>query len=386
MHIQHANPCSGCLPRASLHNTGTALRLVAATQSVRVSAAQSHVNLQPDTSAPTPPPIRLPRLSSKATTSGYATASIRNRAQQNALRPPSATDVADIADDPMTGLTGAIASAAGAGAGIAGGAPPHLHAHADGDEAMPTGTDADASHDHHHDGEEEAQEAKNSMAPKRPNGKPLSESELRLLRELQRRDAEIRQHEQAHLAAAGSHARGGASYDYQTGPDGKRYAIGGKVDIDTSAEDTPEKTIRKMRTVRRAALAPKDPSSQDRRVAAKAAQQEMKAERKRLEEQLEERQRLRETSAPSRDAASDTSTGSPAPSATGSAAPAAASIENSNRPTAAEAFRMTQANQDIPEAVEGAIRNANRIFSSLNAPASYAAPVPGASVRISLVA
>ena len=44
-------------------------------------------------------------------------------------------------------------------------------------------------------------------------------------------DREERQHEQAHLSAAGGHARGGPSYQYETGPDGKRYAVGGEVSI-----------------------------------------------------------------------------------------------------------------------------------------------------------
>lgn len=258
--------------------------------------------------------------------------------------------------------------------------------HADGEEGMPTDTDADASHDHHHDGEEEAQDATDAMRPKRSNGKPLNENELRLLRELKRRDSEIRQHEQAHLAAAGSYARGGASYDYQTGPDGKRYAIGGKVDIDTSPEDSPEKTIRKMRTVRRAALAPKDPSSQDRRIAAQASQQEMKAERKRLEEQLEERQRLRESSNPPSPEPRDAPDNAPNPANRNAESPVAASVADTDRPSASEAFQLTQADQSVPEAVEGAIKNANRIFSSLNAPGTYTAPPLRATAQISIVA
>ena len=31
----------------------------------------------------------------------------------------------------------------------------------------------------------------------------------------------------AHLSAAGAYAHGGASYEYELGPDGKRYAVGG---------------------------------------------------------------------------------------------------------------------------------------------------------------
>ncbi len=52
------------------------------------------------------------------------------------------------------------------------------------------------------------------------------------------------------------------------------YAVGGEVKIDTSPERTPEATVSKMQQVRRAALAPADPSGTDRAVAAEAAQAE----------------------------------------------------------------------------------------------------------------
>lgn len=104
--------------------------------------------------------------------------------------------------------------------------------------------------------------------------KQLSQEEQRTVQELKRRDQEVRAHEQAHRAAAGGHARGGASYQYQPGPDGKRYAVGGEVSIDTAAvADDPQATIRKMQVVRKAALAPAQPSAQDRSVAASASQQ-----------------------------------------------------------------------------------------------------------------
>ncbi len=92
-----------------------------------------------------------------------------------------------------------------------------------------------------------------------------------LLRELQVRDREVRAHEQAHLAAAGPYARGGASFVYQRGPDGRLYAVGGEVAIDISREATPEATIVKMQAVRQAALAPANPSAADRQIAAQAS-------------------------------------------------------------------------------------------------------------------
>jgi hypothetical protein len=105
----------------------------------------------------------------------------------------------------------------------------------------------------------------------------LTKEEQEQVEKLKKRDQEVRTHEQAHLSAAGALARGGASYTYQRGPDSKRYAVGGSVQIDTSPGKTPEETIAKAQQIRRAALAPAEPSSTDRAVAAKAAQMETKA-------------------------------------------------------------------------------------------------------------
>lgn len=99
------------------------------------------------------------------------------------------------------------------------------------------------------------------------------------LLKLQQRDSEVRRHEQAHLAAAGGYARGGASFTYTKGPDGRFYAVGGEVGIDVSKESTPEATILKMQTIKRAALAPATPSSTDRRIAAQASVKEAQARR-----------------------------------------------------------------------------------------------------------
>ena len=55
----------------------------------------------------------------------------------------------------------------------------------------------------------------------------LTREELEIVKQLKVRDQQVRAHEQAHLAAAGSLAQGGPSFSYQTGPDGKRYATGG---------------------------------------------------------------------------------------------------------------------------------------------------------------
>lgn len=106
----------------------------------------------------------------------------------------------------------------------------------------------------------------------------LTEDERREVDELTRRDREVRAHEAAHKAAAGSLARGGASFTYENGPDGRRYAVGGEVSMDASpVGDDPAATARKMERVRAAALAPADPSGQDRQIAATAANQARQA-------------------------------------------------------------------------------------------------------------
>jgi len=109
----------------------------------------------------------------------------------------------------------------------------------------------------------------------------LTPEQLQQVAELKRRDAEVRAHEAAHQAVGGPYA-GSATYEYQRGPDGVNYAVGGEVPIDVSRENEPEKTITKMEQVKAAALAPAEPSGQDRAVAAQAdaikaqAQQELR--------------------------------------------------------------------------------------------------------------
>ncbi len=106
----------------------------------------------------------------------------------------------------------------------------------------------------------------------------LSEDEKAEVEQLRSRDREVRAHEAAHKAAAGSYARGSAQFSYENGPDGQRYAVGGEVSIDTSkVSGDPEATINKAQTIRRAANAPAQPSGQDRSVAAQATQMESEA-------------------------------------------------------------------------------------------------------------
>ncbi|HEU4845238.1 MAG TPA: putative metalloprotease CJM1_0395 family protein [Burkholderiaceae bacterium] len=114
-------------------------------------------------------------------------------------------------------------------------------------------------------------------APAPSSTTTLTPQALALIDKLKARDTEVRQHEQAHLAAAGGLAVSGAAYTYQRGPNGVDYAVGGEVHIDTSPGRTPEETITRARTIEAAALAPADPSGPDRAVAAQAQQLEQQA-------------------------------------------------------------------------------------------------------------
>lgn len=118
---------------------------------------------------------------------------------------------------------------------------------------------------------------KSEAGSKPKNPYELSDGERKLIDELKKRDREVKSHEAAHIAAGGGLVKGGAKFNYETGPDGQRYAIGGEVQIDIAPDKDPQRTIQKMQQVRSAALAPADPSGQDRAVAAKAAQIEAQA-------------------------------------------------------------------------------------------------------------
>jgi hypothetical protein len=131
------------------------------------------------------------------------------------------------------------------------------------------------------------------------NVEKLTEQEQKDVQSLKQRDAEVKAHEMAHVVAGGGVVKGGAHYQYESGPDGKRYAVGGHVNIDVSPENDPEGTIRKMQQVKKAALAPAKPSATDRAVAAKAARLETEARSEMREEQAENAETVTNHTAPS---------------------------------------------------------------------------------------
>lgn len=140
-------------------------------------------------------------------------------------------------------------------------------------------------HAHDHDDDDDH----DSQGKKSVKNKDMSREEQQKLRELQQTDRKVRAHEQAHVSASGRIAVSAPSYDYETGPDGKRYAVGGSVNYNVPSTECPREELLLARQLRRMALAPMDPSPKDRAVAAKASAKEARASREVREEKAEER-------------------------------------------------------------------------------------------------
>ena len=117
--------------------------------------------------------------------------------------------------------------------------------------------------------------------------KELTVEQQRQVAELQQIDKSVREHEQAHIAAGRGVVTSGANYTYTYGPDGKQYATGGEVGIDTSPEQKPEANIDKGQRIQAAALAPRDPSPQDYRVASVGGQLEARGHTDLAQQQAE---------------------------------------------------------------------------------------------------
>lgn len=133
---------------------------------------------------------------------------------------------------------------------------------------------------------QEAQKAYETLKTKTPPAQKkeeLSQEEKKEVEKLKKRDTEVKNHEMSHKMAAGSYG-GGIVYEYENGPDGNKYAVGGHVDIDLSKEKSPDATITKAQIVKRAALSPADPSAEDKQVAAEAQKMEDEARKEKLKE------------------------------------------------------------------------------------------------------
>ena len=115
------------------------------------------------------------------------------------------------------------------------------------------------------------------------DGKPMSEGDEALLKKLRARDAKVRGHEAAHVIAAGGQAQGLPTYAYQTGPDGRRYAIGGSVNISILQTGDEEANVRRANKAYRAAMATGEPSTRDMQTAQRATAISAKEKQKALD-------------------------------------------------------------------------------------------------------
>lgn len=118
--------------------------------------------------------------------------------------------------------------------------------------------------------------------------KELSPEQEQEIAELKARDAEVRAHEQAHIAASGGTTTSAPSFDYQKGPDGEKYAIGGEVSISFVQGNDPAVNLANAEAMKASALAPVDPSGQDLAVA-RSADKMIEEAKKELAEQKEEK-------------------------------------------------------------------------------------------------
>ncbi len=111
----------------------------------------------------------------------------------------------------------------------------------------------------------------------------ITKNDEKSIRMLKSRDKEVKNHELAHRTAGGCFASS-STFKYELGPDMRRYAIDGFTPIDLSEDVSPEKTVRKMLIVKKAALAPSKPSNNDRQIAFEADYIRAKANKEIIEE------------------------------------------------------------------------------------------------------
>ncbi|MBX3682038.1 MAG: hypothetical protein KF731_05110 [Thauera sp.] len=101
-------------------------------------------------------------------------------------------------------------------------------------------------------------------------GRHALKAEQRQVAELAERDREVRAHEMCMSPRRRRPGDPGRQL-HLSARTAQRYAIGGEVGIDTSPGRSPEESLSKAERIRAAALAPAEPSGQDRQVAAQAS-------------------------------------------------------------------------------------------------------------------
>ena len=96
----------------------------------------------------------------------------------------------------------------------------------------------------------------------------------RVLEKFKSGDANIKAHEQSHASQVGTTAP--IQYNYQMGPDGKMYAVGGSVRLDTSMPQDPKQAQLKLDQLKKSASSSSDMSSADSSIAISANLMKMK--------------------------------------------------------------------------------------------------------------
>lgn len=118
--------------------------------------------------------------------------------------------------------------------------------------------------------------------------KELTQGQKQQISELKARDLEVKVHEQAHIGAAAGLNTSAPNYEYETGPDGKRYAVGGEVNISFVESKDPASNIANAQKMKNAALAPAQPSGQDYSVARHADSIVAQAQKELTQQKMEE--------------------------------------------------------------------------------------------------
>jgi hypothetical protein len=99
-------------------------------------------------------------------------------------------------------------------------------------------------------------------------GKYDEQDFARVLDKFKQTDTNIRSHEQIHASIGATTSP--ISYTYEKGPDGKMYAVGGKVTLDTSLPDDPKAAAFKLDMLQKTASGPIDSSGADNTIASQA--------------------------------------------------------------------------------------------------------------------
>lgn len=89
----------------------------------------------------------------------------------------------------------------------------------------------------------------------------MTDAERAELSRLQARDSAVKQEEKGHAAAAGQYASA-PQYQYEIGPDGNAYAVGGHVDVSIASQGGSD-TRSALAALQNAALSPNAPSGAD---------------------------------------------------------------------------------------------------------------------------